>query len=224
LLVHESIATFVGVSVSSEATMYIEYYPNGSILKHKNVSNTAKMIWIYGIAFGMNLLHWRRIMHRNLKPANVMLDAHMHPRICDFALSKDLTGLNSMNQTGMIGTTGFMAPEVLQDTNISWPADVFAFGMTVWAIITEQVPFADHPNPVRTATAINNGTRPPIPAHLPQLCKDLINKCWAMNPDARLTFMEIVGLMKARGPLLNDVDEAQYNAYRQLLDGEHHPI
>jgi hypothetical protein len=56
-VVHKRIAAFVGVAVSSEATGHIEYYPNRSVLGHREVSNTTKMIWIYGIAFGMNLLH-----------------------------------------------------------------------------------------------------------------------------------------------------------------------
>lgn len=203
--------------------MYTEYYPNGSILRHRAVSNTTKMIWIYGIAFGMNLLHWHRIMHRDLTPANVMLDADMHPKICDFGLSKDLTGLNSMNETGMVGTTGFMAPEVLEDRETSWPADVFSFGMTVWAIVMGQVPFSDHTTPARTAKDIINGIRPPIPAALPLLCRDLIEGCWHKVPEERPRFLEIVGLLKSCGPLLDDVDEAEYNAYRDLLDVDHPP-
>jgi serine/threonine protein kinase len=89
------------------------------------------MICIYGIAFGMALLHSCRIMHRDRKPLNVLLDVNLHPKICDFGFSKDFAGLDNLNQTCGIGTVAFMAPEILEGGDFSWAVDVFTYGMTV---------------------------------------------------------------------------------------------
>jgi serine/threonine protein kinase len=224
-VVHETIAIFAGLALLKQdlhATMYTEYYPAGSIssyLKsHPGVPNTTRMIWIYGIAFGMDLLHSRRIMHRDLKPLNVLLDANLHPRICDFGISKDFSGLNSLNQTGTIGTPGFIAPEILDDRYFSWPVDVFAYGMTVWMIVTGERPFAAKRNAFQIAIEIMSGRRPPLPTGLPQACCNLITKCWKQDPGARPTFPEILGSLRCGGPLLAGVDRSTYDAYVELLD------
>jgi serine/threonine protein kinase len=176
------------------------------------------MIWIYGIAFSMNLLHWRRILHLDLNPLNVLLDANLHPKVCDFGLSKDFAGLESLNQTSSIGTAAFMAPEILESYNFSWPVDVFAYGMTVWAIVTGQRPFADKPNVFQIGTEIMSGRRPPLPAGLPEACRHLITKCWSQKFDARPTFPGILYLLKSKGPVLAGVDRSTYDAYVKLLD------
>jgi serine/threonine protein kinase len=202
--------------------MFTEYYPAGSIssyLKsHPDVSNTTRMIWIYGIAFGMNLLQWRRILHGDLKPLNVLLDSNLHPKICDFGLSKDFAGLDSLNQTCAMGTVASVAPEILEDRNFSWPIDVFAYGMTVFTIVTGQRPFADKRNGFQIGMEIMSGRRPPLPAGLPQGCCNLITRCWEQDPDARPMFLEILRLLRSEDPMLAGVDRSRYGAYVKLLD------
>jgi serine/threonine protein kinase len=226
---HETIATFGGLAlpkVGLRSLMYTEYYPAGSVASflrsHPDVSTTKRMIWIYGIALGMNLLHWRRIMHRDLKTSNVLLDAKLHPKICDFGLSRDFQGVNSLKQSNWTGTITFMAPELLMEEEFSWPVDVFAYGMTVWAIVAGQAPFADLRKTLKIMNQITSGERPPLPVGLPQACCDLITDCWNQNPRLRPTFPEIVGRLKSSGPLLHGVDE-EYGAYVALLDETFRP-
>jgi serine/threonine protein kinase len=175
------------------------------------------MIWIYGIAFGMALLHSRRIMHRDLKLPNVLLDANLHPKICDFGLSKDFAGMNSLSQTGEKGRLAFMAPEILEGNDFSWSVDVFAFGMTVWMIVTGQRRFAHKRNEFQIGMEIMSGKRPPLPAELPQTCCNLITECWTQEPRDRPTFPRIVSCFQSGGLPLETVDESAFNNYKRRL-------
>jgi hypothetical protein len=111
-----------------------------------------------------------------------------------------------------------MAPEILEGGDFSWSVDVFAYGMTVFTIVTGQRPFADKRNGFQIGTTIMSAKRPPLPTGLPQGCCNLITSCWEQDPDARPKFPEILRLLRSEGPLLAGVDRDRYGAYVELLD------
>jgi serine/threonine protein kinase len=218
---HPTIAEFVGISLGTVLPhIYTRYYPNGSISdylqSHRPISNTTKMMWIYGIAVGMAVLHSRRIQHRDLKPGNVLLDEALRPKIADFSSSKNVRGENSMRQSQPHGTYGYIAPEMIQEGDRSGPVDVYSFGMTVWTFVTGAVPF---PGLTQFAmgTAVVQGKRPTLPSDLPAAMQDLISSCWCDNSSIRPTFRDIVRLLTESGPILPDVDRREYDPYVESL-------
>lgn len=83
----------------------------------------------------MRCLHSHKILHRDLKTGNILVDDNFYPKLCDFDFSIKATDV--VNGDTNIGTLMFMAPEMLdEDAEKSFPIDVFSFAITVSRILT----------------------------------------------------------------------------------------
>ncbi len=87
---------------------------------------------ICGLLEGLAYAHGEGLIHRDIKPHNVMLDEHDRPRLMDFGIAAK----RGSKEVGMIGTVGYMAPEMMQNLPVDAEADVFAVGMTLYQMLT----------------------------------------------------------------------------------------
>jgi tRNA A-37 threonylcarbamoyl transferase component Bud32 len=127
---YPSVIELFGVVLDQRPSLLTQFYPNRSILhyieKHPGtLANTQKMIILVGVAKGMQFLHRIRIMHRDLKGDNILLDHGMHPIICDFGFSKKIDSKSNVF-TSQCGTPGYSAPEMIQGERCSYPVEYFA--------------------------------------------------------------------------------------------------
>ncbi|XP_047175004.1 cysteine-rich receptor-like protein kinase 10 isoform X3 [Vigna umbellata] len=133
-------------SEGNEKILVYEYLPNKSLDFHLfDVERRKQFDWklrlsiINGIARGMFYLHedsQLRVIHRDLKASNVLLDHDMNPKISDFGLARAFeVGQNQANTKRVMGTYGYMAPEYAMEGLFSVKSDVFSFGVLVLEII-----------------------------------------------------------------------------------------
>ena len=122
-----------------------EYMPNGSLDKHLFGSSCTTLSWkmryqiAVGIAKGLAYLHEEcrdSIIHCDIKPENILLDASFVPKVADFGLAKLLGRDFSRVLTSMRGTVGYLAPEWISGEAITTKADVFSYGMVLFEIIS----------------------------------------------------------------------------------------
>jgi serine/threonine protein kinase len=94
------------------------------------------------VAAGLDALHGAGIVHRDVKPSNVLLDAGGAARLTDFGLAKgrDYSVLTTPGQ--MLGTMDYLAPELIRGDEPSAASDVYAFGCLVYACVAGRPPFA----------------------------------------------------------------------------------
>lgn len=142
---HKNLLQLLGCSITGpESLLVYEYVPNGSLHDHIFVKNVQPLSWedrykiILGTAEGLAFLHEEsklRIIHRDIKLSNVLLDESFTPKIADFGLARLFPEDKTHISTGIAGTLGYMAPEYVVRGKLTEKADVYSFGVLVIEVI-----------------------------------------------------------------------------------------
>lgn len=212
-LKHPLIVKLIGFIPSPQDIKIVcEYEPNGSlndVIKSKNrnkagwFDDTAKTKIAYGIAVAMAHVHSHNIMHRDLKPGNILIDKDYNPIINDFGFAK-ISKPNEENTTS-IGTPMFMAPEVIKENgHYDSKVDVFSYSMILCSLLVDKTTlYEGFKSPFQFYKAVDAGERPFIPDDLSNTkIAQLVRKCWDPVPENRPTFEEIVLMLKTDSELV----------------------
>ena len=117
--------------------------------------------------------HDKGIIHRDIKPDNMMVDSRNRIKVMDFGLAKFKGAANITVAGGTVGTIGYMSPEQIQSENIDQRSDIFSFGVVLYELLTGRLPFAGE-HQAALVYSIVNQEPDPIPNYVPDAPTDLI--------------------------------------------------
>ncbi|KAL8490760.1 hypothetical protein ACS0TY_022668 [Phlomoides rotata] len=198
-LSHPNIVRYLGTArEKGSLNILLEFVPGGSIssLLGKFGSFPESVIRMYTkqLLIGLEYLHENKIMHRDIKGANILVDNKACIKLADFGASKKVEALVTVTGAkSMKGTPYWMAPEVIVQSGHSFSADIWSVGCTIIEMATGKAPWSQQYQEV--AALFHVGTtksHPPIPEHLSTEAKDFLLKCLQKEPDLRSTSSELL--------------------------------
>lgn len=191
---------------TSEDFTYIvmEYVAGESLtdyLTHSKPDLATRVRLAEKIAVGLSAAHKLNIVHRDIKPDNVIIDESGEPKILDFGLAKPLnpvqmsddddstkTVSNDLTKVGKImGTVSYMSPEQLRGEAVDTRSDVFSFGILLYRLITGELPFSA-PTQVEAMSKILQSEPEPLSkfdADIPADLERVVKKCLQKDADDR---------------------------------------
>ncbi|XVE53391.1 hypothetical protein DITRI_Ditri02bG0200600 [Diplodiscus trichospermus] len=147
---HRHLVSLVGYCISENKRLLIyDYVPNNTLDFHLHGEYRPVLDWATrvkiaaGAARGIAYLHedcHPRIIHRDIKSSNILLDNNFEARVSDFGLAKLVLDANTHVTTRVMGTFGYMAPEYASSGKLSEKSDVFSFGVVLLELITGRKP------------------------------------------------------------------------------------
>lgn len=202
-LKHPNILVFMGACTKPPNLMIItEFMARGTLFDVLHQSQ-LRITWPMRRRFaldtcrGMRYLHDSKLLHRDLKSSNLMLDNDFACKVGDFGLTRTSAGTAAVQMTGQCGTFQYMAVEVLANKPYSEKADVFSFGILLWEMVARKLPyFGMQPMQVGIAV-VQQGLRPTIPPRTPPPLSKLMRACWDSDPNRRPSFAQLVQMLEA---------------------------
>ncbi|XAR66997.1 Non-specific serine/threonine protein kinase [Bertholletia excelsa] len=147
---HKHLVSLVGYCITgSQRLLVYEFVPNNTLEFHLHGKGRPTMDWptrlriALGAAKGLAYLHedcHPKIIHRDIKAANILLDFNFEAKVADFGLAKFSSDINTHVSTRVMGTFGYLAPEYASSGKLTDKSDVFSFGVMLLELITGRRP------------------------------------------------------------------------------------
>ena len=171
---------------------------------------------MYRIALGVEWLHNRDIIHRDLKASNVLVTESKSGWVKWECFVADYECSNAV-----VGTGFFRAPKILQALKegmisqkpevFSRAADIYAYGMICYEVLTGKLPFEDHPLHHKSSLLIdqiiNHDLWLEIPEYIEGWAQNLLNRCWQRDPKARHSLGEILDFLSINSASVRRFEE-----------------
>uniref|UniRef100_G3PZX2 Calcium/calmodulin-dependent protein kinase kinase 2 n=1 Tax=Gasterosteus aculeatus aculeatus TaxID=481459 RepID=G3PZX2_GASAC len=159
----------------------------------KPFSEDQSRFYFQDLLRGIEYLHYQRIIHRDVKPSNLLVGEDGHIKIADFGVSNQFEGTDAL-LTSTVGTPAFLAPEALSETrkNFSGKAlDVWAMGVTLYCFVFGVCPFMDERIVTLHQKIKTQPVELPERADISDDLKDLLLKMLDKNPETRISIPQI---------------------------------
>jgi predicted Zn finger-like uncharacterized protein len=184
-------------------------------------------------ARGLGAAHAIGIVHRDVKPANIMLGEHGLVKLADFGLAKSSNGggaeVSVTGVGGVIGTPSYMSPEQIQGRPVDHRSDLYSLGATFYCLLIGRPPFYSE-NPA-TVLYRHVHDAPPDPCRerpeIPPRCADIIHRAMAKDPadryqtaDEFIRDLETIDFAGAQAGMSDDAMNAWLNTVAQVKEGE----
>ncbi|CCH41795.1 hypothetical protein BN7_1334 [Wickerhamomyces ciferrii] len=184
---HENIVTYLGSSSDDvHLNIFLEYVPGGSLntmltnygpFEEPLIRNFTRQILI-----GINYLHSKNIIHRDIKGANILIDIKGEVKISDFGISKKLNPSNNniAKRASLQGSVYWMAPEVVKQIATTSKADIWSVGCLIVEMFTGKHPFPNF-SQMQAIFKIGTHNTPEIPKWCTQEARDFQEQCFILD-------------------------------------------
>ena len=199
-LSHPHVVVVHGFEIHGQkARLYLEWVANGSLDAMRQRCGTipeARLkVYARQLLEGLKFLHDNNVLHRDIKPQNILVDHQGRLKLTDFGLSRHLSSINPT--TRPCGTPHYMAPETVSKGKFGVGSDIWALAATLAELFTGELPWT-HLNVEKRENnyalmfhigqlAGQRGHHPHIPSDLSDAAKDFFLTCFAPDPQDRTT-------------------------------------
>ncbi|HEU5472532.1 MAG TPA: protein kinase [Actinophytocola sp.] len=192
-------AVMVHDAVEHDGRRYLvmEYFPSSSLAARLTADDVARIG--RQVAAALAAAHGEGIVHRDVKPANVLVDPDGRAKIADFGISRALGDGTMTGGAILVGTPAYLAPEVAAGEAVGFSSDVFAFGATLYTALEGTPPFGLDDNPIAMLRRVASAAIRP--------------------PHARGPLVDVVLWMLRRNPGERPTMREAYQALDAVLDG-----
>jgi len=146
--------------------------------------------YLHGLANGIHAVHEAGMVHRDIKPQNILIGADGVPKLVDFGVAMEVAGTRVTEPGTAVGTPAYMAPEVVQGLPVDHRADIYSLGILCYRMMTGVFPYVTknlldmllshvHLHPVAPSRMVS---------HVPEEFDDVILKCLSKDPDQRYSY------------------------------------
>ncbi|KAG7092497.1 hypothetical protein E1B28_008848 [Marasmius oreades] len=199
-LQHENIVQYLYSSLETDClNIFLEYVPGGSVTallrNYGAFEETLVKNFVRQILQGLDYLHERGIIHRDIKGANILVDNKGGVKISDFGISKKmdmqaLTG-NRAHRPSLQGSVFWMAPEVVKQTTHTEKADIWSVGCLVVEMLTGEHPWAQL-SQMQAIFKIGSSAKPTIPSDITSEAQDFLSRTFELDHTARPSAAELL--------------------------------
>ncbi|KAF8143673.1 kinase-like domain-containing protein, partial [Mycena galopus ATCC 62051] len=186
--------------------LVMEYCQYGNVISYLRnptiqTMNPNRIELAYDIACGIKYLHDQKIVHRDLKAVNILVNSTRRAVLADFGLSSVLQDIRTRSltiggSTKHDGTPYWTAPEVYDGKRMTEKSDIYSMGLTIWELFSGELPYQDLPGVSSLVDfVLVRNRRPERPSNLEdddEIWK-IIQKCWDRSPDLRPSAKEVQG-------------------------------
>jgi mitogen-activated protein kinase kinase kinase len=198
-LQHENIVQYLYSSADEEhLNIFLEYVPGGSVSallrNYGAFEETLVKNFVRQILLGLQYLHDRDIIHRDIKGGNILVDNKGGIKISDFGISKKADTLMSGNRAhrpSLQGSVFWMAPEVVKQSGHTSKADIWSVGCLVVEMLTGEHPWAQLTQ-MQAIFKIGSLAKPTIPSDVSSDAQDFLEKTFDLDVNARPSTSELL--------------------------------
>jgi predicted Ser/Thr protein kinase len=159
-----------------------------ALTSENRMSVTERIDVVRQVALALQHAHERGVLHRDIKPGNILVTRDGRVKVADFGIGKLLSGAGDMTRTGqMIGSPAYMSPEQIRGEKLDGRSDFFSLGVVLYELLTGKRPFPG--DSITTLVYQILHTDPPDPttirSDLPASTRDVFGRLLAKSPDKR---------------------------------------
>ena len=191
-LEHPNIVRIYQISADKDMCYFVmSFIPGGTLSEKMKVQGALKLNdiiqWGTDVCSALSYAHEHGVVHRDLKPDNIMIDQYNRAVVMDFGIARAAQGSNLTQKDSVIGSPQYMSPELAKGTEVDARSDIYSMGIVLYQMATATLPFLAMDAPSLMYMHVYETPDPPNERNvdIAEWLSDIILKCLEKNPDDR---------------------------------------